>query len=315
MTSHGIFSQSDRYPGNFPGIKASESMFLFKAEQKKYEIGGVKIGGQPGEVPTVLVGSIFYSRHKIVSDERAGIFDKDAADALIKQQAELSDRTGNPALLDIVGSTPEAIKKYIDFVAGASEKPFLIDSPGVDVKIAAVEYAKEAGLEDRIIYNSVSIETKDAEFDALKKNRTSAAILLAYTKKITSSAERVAVVERFAPRLAELGVSKVLIDTFVMDVPSLTPSCKAAVEIKSRAGFPCGCAAHNAISTWSGVKNLLGRDAVRSADVVANLMPVILGCDFLLYGPVEDSAYVFPAVFTIDTSYRYAYRTKELISI
>ena len=290
-------------------------MFFFKAVQKKYQIGGVKIGGQPGETPTLLIGSIFYSRHKIVSDERAGIFDKDAADALIKQQAELSDKTGCPALLDIVGSTPEAIKKYIDFVAGASDRPFLIDSPGVDVKIAAAEYAQEAGLSDRIIYNSVSIETKDVEFAALEKNGTSAVILLAYTKKITSSADRIAVVETFAPRLLELGVSRILVDTFVMDVPSLTPSGKAAIGIKNRFGFPCGCAAHNAISTWSGVKNLLGKDAVRSADVVANIMPVILGSDFLLYGPVEDSAYVFPAVFTIDTSYRYAYRMKEYIAL
>jgi len=288
-------------------------MFFFKAGQKKYRIGGVTIGGQPGETPTVLVGSIFYSRHRIVSNERAGIFDKDAADALIKQQAELSDKTGNPALLDIVGSTPEAIKKYIDFVAGASERPFLIDSPGVDVKIAAVEYAKEAGLSDRIIYNSVSIETKDAEYEALKKNGTQSVILLAYTKKITSSADRVAVVANLAPRLEGLGVANILIDTFVMDVPSLTPSGKAALEIKNRFGYPCGSAAHNAISTWSGVKNLLGKEAVRSADIVANLMPVILGADFLLYGPVEDSAYVFPAVFTIDTSYRYAYRMKEYV--
>ena len=225
-------------------------MFFFKAGQKKYQIGGVKIGGQPGETPTVLVGSIFYSRHKIVSDERAGIFDKDAADALIKQQAELSDKTGTPALLDIVGSTPEAIKKYIDFVAGASERPFLIDSPGVDVKIAAVEYAKEAGLSDRIIYNSVSIETKDAEYEALKKNGTQSVILLAYTKKITSSADRVAVVADLAPRLEGLGVPNILVDTFVMDVPSLTPSGKAALEIKNRFGYPTGSAAHNAISTW-----------------------------------------------------------------
>lgn len=290
-------------------------MFLFRAEQKKYEIAGVKIGGQPGEVPTALVGSIFYSRHKIVHDERAGVFDKDAADMLIKQQAELGEKTGNPALLDVVGSTPEAIKKYIDFVAGASEKPFMIDSPSADVKIAAVEYAKEAGLQDRIIYNSVSIETKEAELDALKKNGTDAVILLAYTKKITSATERVAVVERFAPRLADLGVTKILVDTFVMDVPSLTPSGKAAIEIKNRFGFPCGSAAHNAISTWSGVKNLFGKDAVRSADIVANLMPVILGSDFLLYGPVEDCSYVFPAVYTIDTSYRYAYRMKEYITL
>jgi len=269
-------------------------MFFFKAGQKKYQIGGVSIGGQPGEVPTVLVGSIFYSRHKIVSDERAGIFDKDAADALIKQQAELSDKTGNPALLDIVGSTPEAIKKYIDFVAGASEKPFLIDSPGVDVKISGSRIRKRGGPQ-RPDHLQLGLDRdKDAEYEALKENGTKSVILLAYTKKITSSTDRVAVVENLAPKLESLGVTNVLIDTFVMDVPSLTPSAKAALEIKNRFGYPTGCAAHNAISTWSGVKNLLGKEAVRSADVVANLMPVILGSDFLLYGPVEDSAYVFP---------------------
>jgi len=45
-------------------------MFMLKAKQKIFEIGGVKVGGQPGEVPTVLIGSIFYLGHtKIDIDE------------------------------------------------------------------------------------------------------------------------------------------------------------------------------------------------------------------------------------------------------
>ncbi|MHA1905426.1 MAG: tetrahydromethanopterin S-methyltransferase subunit H family protein, partial [Candidatus Thorarchaeota archaeon] len=34
-------------------------MFVFKQEQKTYDFGGVKIGGNPGENPTVLVGGLF----------------------------------------------------------------------------------------------------------------------------------------------------------------------------------------------------------------------------------------------------------------
>ena len=288
-------------------------MFRFKTDQKTYEIAGIKIGGQPGEIPTVLIGSMFYTKHKIVNDEREGIFDKDAAEGLIRTQEELGEKTNNPALIDIVASSPESIVKYIDFVAGMNERPFLIDSASADVKIAAIEYAKEKGLEKRVIYNSVSIETKDNEFAALKANGIESAILLSFTRDIMSSQARAGVVEKLTPQMENSGISKILVDTFVMDVTSLTPSGRATMEIKKKTGFPCGTAAHNAVSTWRGLKNMLGKEAVRSADIVANIMPAIFGADFLLYGPIEDCGHIFPAAFTIDTTYRYAARMKETI--
>ncbi|MEA3323799.1 MAG: tetrahydromethanopterin S-methyltransferase subunit H, partial [Euryarchaeota archaeon] len=51
-------------------------MFRFDKEQKVFDLGGTTIGGQPGEYPTVLFGSMFYNRHKIVTDEDKGVFDK-----------------------------------------------------------------------------------------------------------------------------------------------------------------------------------------------------------------------------------------------
>ena len=56
-------------------------MFRFDKEQLVIDVAGVKLGGQPGEYPTVLCGTIFYGGHKIISDEKEGIFDKDAAEA------------------------------------------------------------------------------------------------------------------------------------------------------------------------------------------------------------------------------------------
>ena len=45
-------------------------MIKFGLEQKVFQIDGVSIGGQAGELPTVLVGSIFYEGHKIVDDAK-----------------------------------------------------------------------------------------------------------------------------------------------------------------------------------------------------------------------------------------------------
>jgi len=279
------------------------------------EIGGVKIGGEPGENPTVLVGSIFYGKHRIVEDEKKGIFDREKAEKLIKEQEELSDKTGNPGLVDVVGMSEEAIKKYMEFVADVTDKPFLIDSAMAEIKIAALEYAKEMGLEKRIIYNSISPETKEKELEALKNSGVEAAIVLTYTFNVTSSKARIDALEKVLPKLEGAGISKPLIDTFVMDVPSLPAAAKAAMEIKKKHGLPCGSGAHNAIASWRGFRNMLGKEAEKPAVLIADTMQIVLGSDFVLYGPIEDAKLVFPAVFTIDTAYRYFTRTKDFVEI
>ena len=44
-------------------------MFRFSREQSIVNVAGVKFGGQPGELPSVLCGTIFYHGHRIVEDE------------------------------------------------------------------------------------------------------------------------------------------------------------------------------------------------------------------------------------------------------
>ena len=45
-----------------------------------YEIGKVKVGGQPGELPTFLIGSIFWLGQKMVQDANKGMFDAKEAE-------------------------------------------------------------------------------------------------------------------------------------------------------------------------------------------------------------------------------------------
>jgi len=91
-------------------------VFVFEKEQVIHTIGGVKIGGNPGETPTVLGGTIFYSGHKIVSDSKKGVFDKESATSLIQTQDEMSALTGNPALIQIFSESEHALKKYIALI-------------------------------------------------------------------------------------------------------------------------------------------------------------------------------------------------------
>ena len=55
-------------------------MFRFERDQKVLNIAGIKVGGQPGEYPCVLIPSIFYEGQKMVLDPIKGEFDKKEAE-------------------------------------------------------------------------------------------------------------------------------------------------------------------------------------------------------------------------------------------
>jgi tetrahydromethanopterin S-methyltransferase subunit H len=286
-------------------------MFQFKAQQKVFEIGKVKVGGQPGELPPVLVGSIFYYGQSIVKDEKKGEFDKDGAESRIALQEEFSKKTRIPFMLDIVSSTEGAIEKYIDFVAGATDAPFLVDSPRVGVRIAGLKYVQEHGLQDRMVYNSIFPESAPEELEALKESGVSSAILLTYKNGVMTSKARFDLVKDLVAKSEECGISKPLVDAFVIDVPSLSAACRAIIDIKNQYGVPCGCGSHNAIATWSGFKKLMGSKAKKSCGVTVNVTPLILGGNFVLYGPVEECEYLFPSVYATYNGQKYLKMMKE----
>ena len=290
-------------------------MFKYSKPQKILEIGKTKIGGQPGENPTVLIGSIFYHGHKILLDEKTGKIDKEKAEKIINLQQEFSDKTGNPHMLDVVVSSKNAIANIFNYIFDATDETILIDSGSDEVKFAAIQYARELGLERRIIYNSLTLESKLEEFKTIKESGLESAVLLAYKSGLITSINRVNIIENLLTMAEKAGITKPLIDTYVMDVPTLSLACRSMLDLKRGFGFPCGCGAHNAMSTWVGFKKRMGKQALKPCEVTVNSMPVVLGADFLLYGPIEDCEYIFPAVCAIDASYKYLYDTKEALKL
>jgi len=95
-------------------------MFEISRDQKVCEVGGVKIGGKPGEYPCVCVSSIFQKGDKVFAGKRKDGFDEKRAEELLKTQERLTAETGVPGMADIVANTGEEFKLLVDFVSSVS---------------------------------------------------------------------------------------------------------------------------------------------------------------------------------------------------
>ncbi|MEM2421823.1 MAG: tetrahydromethanopterin S-methyltransferase subunit H, partial [Candidatus Bathyarchaeia archaeon] len=188
-------------------------MYQFKNEQKIFEIGKVKVGGIPGERPTVLIGSIFYAREKIVIDHKKGEFDKDKAENYIKMQEEYSDKTGNPHMVDVGGSTNEAIIKFLDFVSKVTDAPILIGGASPNVRLAGLKYVKEVGIKNPIIYNSILPEHKKEELEKIKEHNVKTVILLGFSPKDFTSTGKIQTIKNLLSIIQKAGVTQPMIDT------------------------------------------------------------------------------------------------------
>jgi len=286
-------------------------VFAFEKEQIVHTIGGVRIGGVPGETPTVLAGTIFYGGHNIVQDAQKGLFDKKAAGELIAVQDEMSDMTGNPALVQVFSESEQAINRYLDFVAETTDAPFLIDSTQPDVRVAGLRHSQEVGLLDRAIYNSISISVTEHELAALREIGPDSAVILAFNPHDFSIAGRRAVLEDGIPGFdkgllkmsAEVGITKPLIDTATTAMGAgAGPSASFTFVAKTLYGQPTGSGVHNAPSSWSWLRKYkkTNPEAYHACDVASALIVQMMGANFVLYGPISNASTVFPVVAMAD---------------
>jgi tetrahydromethanopterin S-methyltransferase subunit H len=288
-------------------------VFKFEKEQSVFDIAGVKVGGQPGEYPTVLVPSIFYDGHKIVRDPIKGEFDKKQAEILINRLMELSGKTGNPFFLDIVGNTSEALVKYVDFVSDLTQSPFLVDGPSEQVRIPAMKHTKEIGLLGRAIYNSIDYHATDLELTSLRDFKVENAIVMAFDPKKPLAEGRVSILngysgQRGLMQAAEVaGIKNVLVDTGVLDVPSIGMAARAVYLVKKEFGVPTGCAPANAVTSWKRIKK--GEFGPAAYNVCLGSSVVVTqmsGANFALHGPIEFAESAFPACAMTDAIIAYA---------
>lgn len=276
----------------------------YTRKQKSFEIAGVRIGGPTGLSPTTMVGSIFYGKDKLVIDSKKGRIDLSETEDAIRSLTEVSEKTGLPTVLDVVAETSEAIRKYLHILADMTDFPLMIDGSGsFEVNAAGLDAAREMGIMDRVILNSMTPDDDPQIFQKIQDVGLRNVVVLAFSpKSMTSSEKRVALAGSIIDTASKIGVENVMVDTGVLDLLSLGIASRAIVLIKEKYGVPTGCGAHNAVNMWQGLVPKFGKEAKKPALVGSLLMPITLGADFVLFGPIKDAPFVYPSVAMINTA-------------
>jgi tetrahydromethanopterin S-methyltransferase subunit H len=279
-------------------------MFRFEKEQKIINAGGIKLGGQPGEVPTALTATIFYIGHKIVTDKKAGIFDKARAETLINRMDELSDMTTNPFILDVVGTSVPAFQNYISFIAEVTEAPIQIDAISPKLRMETIQWAHSAGLSKRLINNSIYRGVKDKELENLKDCGVKASIILCDNPTDDTVQGKLDVLPGILELGDKAGIEGALIDTAM---PSwgigVGAGLRSIYVIKEMYGDrgAVGTGIGNVSDTLGWVKGNFPKNIKKAVDAAQNAILPMIGCDWIMFGPIEFSEFVFPAVAVVDT--------------
>lgn len=270
-------------------------MFSFTKEQKVFEISGIKIGGQPGLYPTVLVGGVFFK----------GKPDYHKAEQDLNKMLDISKKTGNPAIPDFLIRKEEFIEEIINFIEKKLPKdhPFSIDIIEPSIKITTLKYLHNKNLLSRTIYNSIHIGITDEERDALKKHTPEMAIIVAFNPKDKSPDGKIEVLENGAHLLdvglleltEKLGIKKILVDTAALAPGENSGASIAAIPvIKEEYGLPTGCAIHNVVEKTKWLHDI--EFARLTVDAASNINIPLFGGDYAIFGPIENADLAFPII-------------------
>jgi len=286
-------------------------LLRFEAEQQIFDIGNHKVGGQPGQLPAVLIGNIFYKGMPEVHNHEKGEFNIQAVLRWISIAEELSEKTGVPHFLDVMASHPTAMKKYILFVAEKSSGVFLIDGSTVETRAAGLKTVKDHGLQKRAVFNAISPQTARGELEMIRKCRVTAAVLMAQNDLDYSPGGRVAILKGAEGQkglirtASDAGVSKILVDTIVFDIPSIASAVEAVKLVKDELGYPAGCSPANATFDWKLVQDKALRRGFGAYNASAHTVAQMCGANFLIYGPLKQARNIIPACAMTDAIIAY----------
>lgn len=272
-------------------------MFIYPNEQKTCIIGDIKIGGQPGENPPLLVANMFQKGDKLLESRKEAKFDHKAAEARIKELERISKETGIPAMVALVANRAEEMKVYVDFLTSVTNMPFAIDIWVQKIRLASARYLAEKGFQDRVLYNSITPWDEDipSQVAELKELGIKHIVLQVFDMEDKWSTGRLKSLDNLMPMLEKGDFASILVDTASMNLPTMSLSLKANHLIKQRYGLPCGFAPSNGSYMWRKAASEGQRSSFPALDAGTHAVCAILS-DFLFYGPMSGTQRVFYAV-------------------
>jgi tetrahydromethanopterin S-methyltransferase subunit H len=272
-------------------------MFRYELKQRVCDIGGLKVGGQPGENPPLLIGSMFQKGDVLLESRKERKFDKAGAKERIREMERSAQETGVPGIIAMVANTPDEMKTYIDFFASVTDMPFAIDIWVQKTRLAAAHYVAEQGIQDRLLYNSITPWDEDIEAQVaeIKQLGIKHVVVQVFDIKDKRSGGRVKSLKKMLPLVEKGNFDSILVDTSVMNLPTTSLSMVANHLIKKEFGLPVGFAPSNGTYMWRKSASEQDRDKFPAIDAGVHAISAVAS-DFLFYGPMTGTSRVFPAV-------------------
>jgi tetrahydromethanopterin S-methyltransferase subunit H len=174
-----------------------------------------------------------------------------------------------------------------------------------------MEGLKDIGLLDRAILNSIDEATSEESLQKLKEIGVKHAVLLTFGNKYIFPQKKIDFLKNILIKKAQsANIENILVDTAVLDLPSIGINVETTRLVKSELGLPTGFAPANAIYGWNFVKKY--GDKARCGGI-ASLMAycVNAGSDFVLFGPVKFAKCIIPSIALISGINSY-YRKRVL---
>ncbi|RJS85668.1 hypothetical protein CW702_00845 [Candidatus Bathyarchaeota archaeon] len=207
-------------------------------------------------------------------------------------------------MLDVVGETVEALCRYIQFVSDLDDCPLLVNGPTYNVRVSAIRFAAEIGLEKRVIYNSINYTFNEDEAEAIREAGVKTALVQAFNPGDPRPKGMVSIARKLLRLARNAGVEKTLLLTPVLDVPSIGLGAAGLRALKSEVGLPTGTVPLGVIGKWRETVRY-GEDAKRLFRAGVLALSQAMGADFIIYGSVAKAEHVFPICALIDALIAY----------
>lgn len=262
--------------------------------------------GTPGK--PVLVGSLFYKGDRKVTDHKRGEVDCAKLRWEISTVAKLGSRVGLGCAVDVIAETPQAMERYMALLAEMTEDPLLIGGLNEDSRLAGYSKAKELGITGRCGVNSISTCTTDDELKAMRENGIRFAILQTLDPSAVYPQEKIRLLkDDLLNKCSIAGIEGAAVDVGIIDFTSAHLAYESIKKIKSELNLPAGCAPSNA-AYQPLVSKKITRKSARSMNVALNTLMQYGGADFILYGPLKASTYIFEAAAVVEAIKAYGAR-------
>ncbi len=272
-------------------------MLRFDLEQKVFNIGGIKVGGQPGENAPLLIGNMFQKGDVLLESRKERKFNRTGAEERIREMERISQETGVPGLVGLVANALDEVKTYVDFFVSVTDMPFAIDIWVQKTRVAAARYIAELGLQNRLLYNSITPWDADIEEQVaeLKELGIKHIVIQAFDMEDKGPNGRVTSLQKMMPIVEKGNFESILVDTSVMSLPFTAFSLIANRLIKQKFGLPVGCAPANGTYMWKKAVGEAGANRFPAVDAAIEAITA-MGSDFIFCGPLTGTIRVFSAV-------------------